>query len=307
MAGLCLPVAVGGLESQRLAEGGDRLRLERLAGGDHAAQGGEGAQGGALGQHPVLGRRLAEHVDAERLGEVEPLGWVEATVVDDRGGTGQPGGEKDVARRLRPARRRRAPNQLAVARAEPVLGLGALSLQVAIGVHDPPRLTGGARGEDDQRRVLGIHRFDRRRCLLRQVLVERPSDLRHRHRRHAVRQLGEQRLLANAELRVGCSDPQLKIVPAQLRVAGQRHRPHPPASKQREHPLDPVAHQRHHHVATFHAARSKRPREPGGLGNQFPEVPVPPIPLSINSNDPQPRGRGLLHDVFDEVHAGSLA
>ncbi len=172
MAGLGLAVAVGRLEARRLAEGGDRIGLQRLAGGDHAAQGGERAQRGALGQHPVLGRRLAEHVDAERLRHVEPLGGVEAPGVDRRRGAGQPGGEEDVAGRLRPARRGRAPDQLAGARGEPVLGLGALPVQVAVGVDDAARLAGRARGEDDQRRVLGAHLLDRRRRLLGAVLVE---------------------------------------------------------------------------------------------------------------------------------------
>ena len=193
LAGLGLAVAVGGLEAGRGAEGGDRLRVQRLAGRDHPPQGGQRAQGGAPGQHPVLGRRLAEDVDAERLGEVEPLGGVEAAVVDDRGGAGQPGGEEDVAGRLRPSRRRRAPDQLALARAEPVLGLDPLAEQVAVGVDDAARLAGGAGGEDDQGRVLGVHRLDRGRRLLRAVLVEDRGDLGQGHRRHAVGQLGQQR------------------------------------------------------------------------------------------------------------------
>ena len=125
---------------------------------------GRGRSGGALGQHPVLGRRLAEDVDAERLGQVEPLGRVEAALVDRRRGAGQPGREEDVAGRLRPARGGRAPDQLAGARAEPVLGLGALAGQVAVGVDDAARLAGGAGGEDDQRRVLGVHLLDRGRA-----------------------------------------------------------------------------------------------------------------------------------------------
>ena len=41
------------------------------------------------------------------------------------------------------------------ARAEPVLGLDPLAEQVAVGVDDAARVAGRARGEDDQRRVLG--------------------------------------------------------------------------------------------------------------------------------------------------------
>ncbi len=188
-----------------------------------------------------------------------------------------------------------------------MLGLGALAEQVAVGMNHPARLTSGAGSEDDQRRVLGIHRLDRGGCLLGKVLVENGRHVGHRHRRHPVRQLSEQAFLAHAELRIGSSDPQLEIPLAQLRVAGQRHRSHPPASKQRESPLDPVPHQRHHHVAALDAPSSKSSREPGGLGNQFPEVPVPPIPLSINSNDPQPRSGRRLHHILDEIHARQSA
>jgi hypothetical protein len=42
-------------------------------------------------------------------------------------------------------------------RAEPVLGLDLLAEQIAVGVDDAARVAGGARGEDDQRRVLGVH------------------------------------------------------------------------------------------------------------------------------------------------------
>ena len=302
VAGLGLPVAVGGLEARRLAEGGDGLGLQRLAGGDHAAQGGERAQRGALGQHPVLGRRLAEHVDAERLGQVEPLGGVEAPGVDRRRGAGQPGGEEDVAGRLRPARRGRTPDQLAGARGEPVLGLGALPVQVAVGVDDAPRLAGRAGGEDDQRRVLGAHLLDRGGRLLGAVLVEHRGDILQRHRRYAVRQLGEQLRFADAERRRRGAHPQLEVVAAQLRAAGQGDRAHAPAGEQRQRPLDPVAEQRHHHVAAPHPARREGAGEPGRASDQLTEVPVPPLARGVDRDDPQPRGRRALHQL-DEVHA----
>ena len=162
--------------------------------------------------------------------------------------------------------------------AEPVLGLEPLAEQVALGVDDAARLAGGAGGEDDQRRVLGGHLLDRGRRLLRPVLVEDRGDVGHRHRRDPVGQLAEQRLLADAELRVGGADPQLEVLAAQLRVAGQRHRPHPPAGEHRQHPLDPVADQRHHDVAAPDPAGRKGAREPGRAGEQLAEVPVPPIP-----------------------------
>ncbi len=301
MTGLGLTVAVSGLEPGRGAPGGDRLGLQRLAGGDHAAQGGEGAQGGALGDHPVLGRRLAEHVDAERLDEVEPLDRIEAPVVDHRRGAGQPGRQEDVTCRLRPPGRRSAPGQLALARAKPVLGLPLLPEQIAVPMHHPPRLARSTRGKDDQRRVLGIHRFDRRWCLLRQILIERRADLIHGHRRHPIRQFSQQRVLTHAEPRISGSHPQRQVLPPQHRAAGQRHRPHPPAGQQGENPLNPVPNESHHHISPLHPPSSKRPREPRRLSNQFPEVPVPPIPFRINGHDPKPRSRRRLHEL-NEIH-----
>ena len=142
-----------------------------------------------------------------RSSEVEPLRRVEAAVVDDRGGAGQPGGEEDVAGRLRPAGRGRAPGELAGPRAEPVGRLDRLAEQVAVGVDDAARVAGRAGGEDDQRRVLGVHLLDRGRRLLRPVLVEHVADLVHRHRRHPGRQPLEQPLLADAEGGLGGLHP----------------------------------------------------------------------------------------------------
>ena len=149
------------------------------------------------------------------------------------------------------------------ARAEPVLGLDPLAEQVAVGVDHAARLAGGARGEDDQRRVLGVHR--RRPRPASPAAGPRRGRRRSRpvHRRHPVGQHAEQRLFADAERRVRRPRPGAPGPCAQLRAAGQRHRAHPPAGEQREHPLDPVADQGHHHVAAL-APRGRRtpPRAP---------------------------------------------
>ncbi len=153
--------------------------------------------------------------------------------------------------------RGRAPDKLAVARPEPVLGLGLLAEQVAVGVDDAARLAGGAGGEDDQRRVLGVHLLDRRRASPAARSSSRTSPTSTRVIAGTpVGEFAEQALLADAERRRRRRDPQLEVVAAQLRVAGQRDRAHPPAGEQRQHPLDPVADQRHHHVAPL------RPRAP---------------------------------------------
>ena len=65
------------------------------------------------------------------------------------------GRDEHVARRLRPARGGGAPGEVALARAEPVLGLHALAGQVALPVADRLGLARGPRGEGDQRRVVG--------------------------------------------------------------------------------------------------------------------------------------------------------
>ena len=62
---------------------------------------------------------------------------VEARVVQQRGGAPQPGRDEHVARRLRPAAGRRAPDEVPGRGVEPVLGLEPLAGQVALAVQDP--------------------------------------------------------------------------------------------------------------------------------------------------------------------------
>ena len=86
---------------------------------------------------------------------------VEAGVVQQRGGAADPRRDEDVAGRLAPAAGRRAPDELAGAGVEPVLGLDALAGEVALGVDDGLGLARGAAGERDEARVLGVE-LDRR-------------------------------------------------------------------------------------------------------------------------------------------------
>ena len=133
------------LDADRVAPEADDLRVERLAGGDGVPERRQLAQLRPLGDGAVLGGGHAEHVHALALGDVEPLLGVEAGVVQQRRGAHQPGGDEHVAGGLRPARRGGAPGQVAVAGAEPVLGLDPLAGQVALAVADRLRLAGGAR------------------------------------------------------------------------------------------------------------------------------------------------------------------
>ena len=174
VARLGLAVAVVHRGAGALLPGAHHLGVERLAGGAGVPQRGERAQLRAAGDRAVLGGGHAEHVHALALEQLEPLLRVEAGVVEQRGGAAQPGGEEGVARRERPAAGRGAPAQVALPRAEPVLGLHALPGQVAVAVADRLGLAGGAGGEDDQRRVAGVH-LRRGRGLRRRAERDRGS------------------------------------------------------------------------------------------------------------------------------------
>ena len=123
-----------------------------------------GAERRALGDHAVLGRRHAEDVDALGVEDLQALGRVEAGVVQQRRGAADPRCDEHVARGLRPAARGRAPDEVAGAGIEPVLGLKPLAGKVALSVDDPLRLAGRAARERDQARV-GRLELDRRRGL----------------------------------------------------------------------------------------------------------------------------------------------
>ena len=301
-AGLGLPVAVADRKLHLAPEVPNHLRVERLPGRDQAPQRADPAQLGPLGEHPVFGRRLAEDVDALALDQLEALGRVEAGVVDQRRRPPQPWSDEDVASRLRPAGGRGAPGEVALLGADPVLGLKALAGQVALRIDDPARFAGGPRGEDDHRGIVGIERGDVGGGLLGTVLVEDIGDLVQGHRRHPVGQLAEQPLLADAEPRSSGPGSQLQVLAAELRVAGQRHRPHPEAGEHRQHPLDPAADQGHHRVAALDPASRDRPREAGASGDQLAHVPVAALTVGAHRHHRQPRRRGALHHVLDEIH-----
>jgi hypothetical protein len=54
------------------------LGIQRLSGRDRALQGRQRPEIDALGDHPVLGRRHAQHVDLLALDDLQPLVRVEA-------------------------------------------------------------------------------------------------------------------------------------------------------------------------------------------------------------------------------------
>ena len=159
---LGLAVAVVDGQPERVLEARDHLRVQRLAGRDRVAEPREvhRTQGVELREHPILGRRLAEHRDAESLQEREPLLRVERPLVQHDLGAVRPRAEEHVPDRLRPARSGGAPDDVALVGVEPVRGLRALRPRVGMGVDDAFRiLRGPGRVQDERplagRRVLG--------------------------------------------------------------------------------------------------------------------------------------------------------
>ena len=183
---------------------------------------GIGRGGDALGDDPVLGRGHAEHGHPLALEDVQPLVRVEAGVVQQRRGAAQPRRDEHVAGRLGPAAGRGAPDQLAGAGAEPVLGLDLLAGQVALHVDHRLGLAGGAGSEHDQARVLGreLRRRGGRRGV--QALV---GDGQHAGSAGPARlELGAVALVGQDQGRLGHREAQPQVAGAQLLVAGQRRR-----------------------------------------------------------------------------------
>ncbi len=210
------------------------LGVQRLAGGHGVAQGGQFAQLGALGHHAVLRRGHAQDGDLLALDQVQPLGGVEAGVVQQRGRSAQPRRDERIARRLRPAAGGGAPRQLARARAEPVLGLHLLAGQVALAVADRLGAARGAGCEHDQGGGARVQVGRGGGGAVEQALVGHhqqravESRLAHGGGVALVAQHGRRLDRVHARAQVRC---------AQLLGAGQRHGAHPKARHQRQDPL----------------------------------------------------------------------
>ena len=220
----------------------------------------------ALGDHAVLGRRLAEDGDALLGGDRKALLGIEARVVQQARGAGRPRRDERVARRLRPAARGRAPGRARPARGPSQCSrLHGLPAQVALRVHDAARLARGAGGEDHERRVgrRGVRRVARRRAPAgspsASTSISAAGCSASRQRRARARPC--RRPAASTSAGARALDPQRDVLGAQLLRAGQRDRSQPPGAEQREDPFRPRAHQRHHDVAAPDAGRARgRPR-----------------------------------------------
>ena len=228
---------------------------------------GSGAEGGALGDHAVLGGGHAEHVHALTRQQLQALGVVEAGVVQQRSGAGEPGGDEDVARGLRPSGGGGAPHQLPRARPEPVGGLEALAEEVALAVEDRLGLAGGAAGERDQAGLLGAELRRRSGGPVEEGVVRNEHDLDPPVLCGPVvegrLQLGAVALVGDHQPRPGDREAQAQVLGAQLLGAGQHDGAEAKAGEHREHPLGAVADQGHHHVPAP-APRGGRARRPGG-------------------------------------------
>ncbi len=266
---------------------------------------GERAKLGALGEHPVLGRRLAEDVHPLALDQLQALGRVEAAVVDHRRRAAEPRSDEHVARRLRPPRRRRAPDELARLGPQPVLGLGSLAGQVAVGVQRPARLAGRPRGEDDQGAVVRLEVGDVARAA--PGGAPRPSPARRRPSSWPARR------------------------PAARRAAPPRRRRAPgPAALTRSSrswrrscvlqgsAIAPI--RQHASIVSTHSIRlptsvittsprptpraANAPDSPALRGDQLPEAPHAALPVARDRDQRRSRRWEPLEHVLDEVHGG---
>src|SRR5439155_13378111 len=134
-------------------------------------------------------------------------------------GAGRPGAEQHVPDRLRPARARGAPDEVARPRRKPALGLPALGPRVAVRVGDALRVLRRAARVEDEGAVAGcgVGRFGAVWLVLEAGLVERQDlDLG----RHAV-ELAARRRVGDQELRPGVADAEVEILRAGRPRAGE--------------------------------------------------------------------------------------
>ena len=219
---LGLPVSVVDCQSKRVLEPRDHLRVERLPRRHRMSELGQMRRREAveLREHPVLGRRLAEHGDAEPVEKRESLLRIERTLVDDDLGALRPWPEQHVPDRLRPAGAGRAPDDIVLLRIEPLRRLHPLRPGVRVGVHHALWLLRRPRRVEDQRalacsRLLGgRHRQVRRQLVPRLVDVEDRDD---------VADLVPHLLDLGLTLPIGDHEPRPGMAYAESEVSGAEH------------------------------------------------------------------------------------
>lgn len=272
---LRLPVAVVDREPERVAERLDHLRVQRLARGDHVAQPGEAeaVESVELRHQPVLGRGLAEHGDAELGDQVEPLLGLERALVEHDRGAGVPWPEQHVPDRLRPAGRRRAPDEVAGPGRQPALCLHPLREAVAVRVNDTLRVLGRPGRVQDERGV-GRGRVCSRRRLRLVVQVGR---VREQHLRVESFDLSLGLPVGDDEPRARVLQPEGEILVAEHLRARNRDGAE---LEQREHarmPFGRLADEDEHAVSPLHACARQPVRPLRGAGGDLGELEVAPF------------------------------
>ena len=149
--------------------------------------------------------------------------------------------------------------------------------EVALAVADRLGLAGGARGEDDQGRVLGAEPFRGGRLGFEQALVghrqQRPVEAR-------LAQGGGVALVGHDRARLHKADPGPQVGGAQLLGAGEGHGADAKAGHHRIDPLRAVADHGHDHVAPAHPARSQGAGHAGRAVGHLAEGRAPCCPPS---------------------------
>ncbi len=230
------------------------------------------------------------------------LRGVETGIVEQRRGAPDPRRDEHVARRFGPAGCGGAPDQVALAGVQPVLGLEPLPEQVALAMHDSLGFAGGPARERDQARI-GRVQVD--------VLDGRPRPIERRigNRQQLAPgcgrlELRQVALVGHDQLRLSRRDPQAQVLGPQLLVARQRDRSEAEARDHRQHPLGPVADHRHHGVSLRHAVTLEGGREAGASVRDLAERPLPALALAGDLDQRQPVCGGGVDQVSGEVHGG---
>ena len=217
------------------------------------------------------------------------------------------GRDEHVAGRLRPAGGGRDPDQVVLARADPVLRLAALRGQIRGGVEGGARLAGRARREHDQRRVsrgrdrrsdagVSCGRSSSRTASMSAIVMHStPPGIEPRSSSSPTQTDG----FATPTL---CSrSPGRSWVDIGSATAPIRH----VASIVSTHSTR-LPSEGHDDVAPPNAAGGERARDAGAHRDQLAEVPDPPLAVGVDRQQRRLGRRELLEDVGDEVHAPSL-
>ena len=185
-----------------------------------------------------------------------------------------------------------------------MLGLHALTLEVARAVPDRLGLPRGPGGEDDQRRVPGAElRRGCRLAAIEQAIVGKNQDLAVEA---GLLERGEVALVGHDRARIHQLHARAKVGRAQLLGARLGHRAEAPAGDHRVGPLGAVANQRHHDVAAADPSSCQRSRQPRRAVRHLAEGDLATLAVARQGNQRETRRIRGVHHVEREVHAGEV-